>query len=188
MCDVGHHTDIEFAGIHAVLRPTVRGGLQHGMRQASLHHLRQVALHVRGVWRGDMEAGIQHLLTDDGIDGGDHANLQPSRLQNVVYQVNSGGFAICTGDTQHSQLAGRVAVKSCRQVRQSLAPIGDTHVGYRQACQVLAAHHRRSPALDGIGDETVPIHELSKGGYEQAANLHLARIEHHPADQGIVTL
>ena len=57
--DVGHHRHVEIDRGHAALVQAVRGGLQHGGLAAGVAHLRQVALHVGRVGRGDVEPGVQ---------------------------------------------------------------------------------------------------------------------------------
>ena len=69
MRDICHHADIELAGIHTVLRPAVRSGLEHDMRYTGSRHPGQIMLHFGGIRRGDVKAGIQHFVSDHGIDG-----------------------------------------------------------------------------------------------------------------------
>jgi len=43
-------------------------------------------------------------------------------------------------------------------------------------------HHRGCAALDGVGDEAMPVHRAARHGYKQRARLHLARIGRHLGD------
>src|SRR5690606_36044976 len=80
--DVGDHRHVELAGGHALLGQAVRGDLQHAVGEAGGHHARQVALNGGGVGRGDVEAGVERLVADDGADGGDEPRPQPGGEQN----------------------------------------------------------------------------------------------------------
>ena len=62
--DVGDDGHVELAGVHAMLRQPVRGGFQHTVRHARGDHLREVALHVVGIGRGGVQAGVQHPIAD----------------------------------------------------------------------------------------------------------------------------
>ncbi len=74
--DIGDHADVKLAVCHPVLLKTMRGGLQHHVGQASRLHAREITLHLGRFRGGNVEARINHLIADGGIDGGDHTDQQ----------------------------------------------------------------------------------------------------------------
>ena len=69
MGDIRDHAHIKFTGIHAILRPAVRGRFQHHMGQAGLDHAGKIMLDIMGIRRGHVETRIQDLIPNHRIDG-----------------------------------------------------------------------------------------------------------------------
>ncbi len=185
MGDVGQYRHVEFTGIDAILCPTVRRGLQHYMCQPGLDHLRQVTLHIMCIGCSDMEAGIQHLVADHGIDSRDHPGLEAGCQQDLMKQVGRGGLAIGTSDANHCQLAGRPIVKCSSQPRKSAAGIFESQIWDGKSAELLIPHHRGGAVRNGLVDVTVTILGAALHGNEEVAGPDDAAIDGNATDRHI---
>ncbi len=109
--DICDNANVELTGIDAVLCPAMRGRFQNDMCQACLDHLGQIALHVVGVRRGHVKAGIQHLIPNYRVDCGDHPRFDRRGKQDPVDKVCRGGLAVGAGHADHRQLAAGPVVE-----------------------------------------------------------------------------
>ncbi len=113
--DVGHHSDVELAGIHSMLGPAMGCRLQHNVSQTRFHHFCEITLDVMRIRCGDVESGIQHFIPNDSIDGGDHPRFDARRNENFMDKVAGGGLAVGAGHADDGQLAGGESMKRRRQ-------------------------------------------------------------------------
>ena len=127
--DVGDHSNVEVASDHAVLRQPVRGGFQHTVFAASSDHPRQIGLHIGSIRGGRVQARAAALLAEKRTDGTDHARPVPGGSEHGVDEICHRRLAISSGDTDHLQTTGRVAMPGGRQVRQRFAAVADANVG-----------------------------------------------------------
>ena len=127
--DVGDDGHVELAAGDALLRQSVRGGFQHAVSHARVHHLREVALHVVGIGRGGVQAGVQHALADHGVDGADQAGLDARRRENGVNEIARRRFAVGARDADHDQLARGEAVPRGVEPGEGFAAITHFEVG-----------------------------------------------------------
>ncbi len=181
--DVGHHGDIVLRSIHAVLGQAVRGGLEHDVRQPHFAHARQIALDVRRIGGGDVEAGVEHFVSDDCIHRRDQAGFEAGGAQDAVDQVAGGGLAVCTGHPNHGHVFARIAVVGGSQIGQGAARVFQPDVGHGQAGQFARANHGRGAAPDGRIDKVVTVHGAPLHRHEQIARLHLAAVDGDAADE-----
>ncbi len=137
--DVRHDGHVEIAASHAVLGQPVGGDLQHSVGGPGLDHAGQVVLEVGWVGGGGMEAGVDLLLADAGVDRADHPGLQASGSQHGVDQVGGSGLAVGTGDADQRHLAGGEVVPGGAQPAPGLPCVGDAHVGETTPWQLAIA-------------------------------------------------
>ena len=189
MGHVGNHGHIEIHSRDPPLMQAVGGRLKHSDFAARVAHLRQVALHIGRVRRGDMQPGIQVVVADLGADGADHPGLQASRAQNVVDQVGGRGLAIGAGNADDPQRARRKPVQSGSQSRQRQTSVGNPNVGCgpasRLSRQVCRTNDRRGPTRQRIGNETVTIRCAALNRDEDRSGLHLPRVGGNRGDRNV---
>ena len=180
VCDDGH---IEFTAGRPLLRQAVRGHFEHTVGQAGGDHPRQVALDVRRIGRGDVEAGIHRLIADDGVYGGDQPRPQAGGLQDGIDQVSGGGLAIGAGDADEDHLARGETVPGCREPAERRARV--SHAEQPYGLLASRPHPPGEVAFGGDGHsaprqrlrhEAAAVHALARDGDEEGAWQHLARI------------
>ena len=174
--DVGDDSQVEITGGYAVLLQSVGCDLEHGYVHPGSDHLGEVTLHVGGIWRGGMQAGVHLALADDGVDGGDQAGAPARGDQDAVQQVAGGGLAIGAGYAHDRELARGKPVPGRREVGQSLAAIGHDHQGDAQTLQTLFGDDGNRAVGHGLRDKVVPIDRDAAIGDKEAAGCHLARV------------
>ncbi len=106
----------------------------------------------------------------------------------MIKNVARGGFAIRAGHAQHGQLAGRIAVKSCREVRQRLPGMLHADVGDGQPVERLLTNDSHRAFGDGLRDIFVPIRRTAGGRDKKRTGLNLAGIGRDGLDQRVLAV
>ncbi len=170
-----------------MLRPSMRRGFEHDMRQACFDHFCQVTLYIMRIWCGDVETCIQHFIPYHRIDRRNHASLEPGRHQDVVDQVAGGGFTVRAGHADHRQLASRPIVKRSSQIGQGLTRVLEPDVRQiaNPPCEFTFPHHRDRTLVDCHRDIIVSIHRSAWHGDKQVTGLNNAAINGNASNSHI---
>ena len=87
----------------------------HGEVDASeqVAHLREVALHVIGIGRSGMQAGVQHAFADHGIDRADQSGFDACRREDGVNEIAGRRFAVRARDADDAQPVESIQPIAC---------------------------------------------------------------------------
>lgn len=124
MGDVGDDGHIKITAGDAALGEAVRGDFEDTVRESGGYHPRQVTLNFQRIGSGDMKAGVEGFIADDGADRGDESGFASGGEQNRMDEAGGGGFAVGAGDADEGELPRGEAVPRGGQPTQS-----DTRVG-----------------------------------------------------------
>ena len=110
--NVGKQAVIKLDACDPVHLHCLGGNLHHATRTALFHHFCKIAVQIIGFRR--RVHSREMLLADVDTVSSDHAGFLSGCLQNRLDHVGGRCLSFGSGDTDHGQLAGRIAKPCCR--------------------------------------------------------------------------
>ncbi len=173
---VGHDRDVVGDARNAVEGQAVRRGLDHRDPVAGVGHRPQRGLQRRRLGGRGVLRVVLGAAADTGRDRADHPGGEPGGLERGDREVGGRGLAVGSGDPDHRELVGWVAVPPRGCAGQGRACRIDDQLRRRDPGQRPFDDDARGARVERRRHEVVAVRPLAGDRHEQHPGPHGARV------------